>query len=55
MRFKRFLALGLVLGMSVLTVGCSKENSSNQDANSSATEVVEETNDTSDKQDKSAE
>lgn len=55
MRLKKFLALGLVLGMSVLAVGCSKKNSSNQDANTSATEVVEETNETSDNQEKRAE
>lgn len=55
MRLKRFVALGFVLGMSVLAVGCSKKNSSNQDANTSASKVVEETNETSDKQDMSTE
>lgn len=50
MRLKRVIALGLILGMSVLAVGCSKKENSNEDATTSATEVVEETNKTSDTQ-----
>lgn len=47
MRVKRIIALGLILGMSVLAVGCSKKDTENTDATSNATEVVEETNETS--------
>lgn len=54
MRFKKFIVFGLVLGMSVLAVGCSKKNA-NQDATTSATKKVEETNEISDKQEGSTE
>ena len=47
MRLKRVIALGLILGMSVLAVGCVKKDTENTDATSNATEVAEETNETS--------
>ena len=53
MRVKRIIALGLILGMSVLAVGCSKKDTENTDATSNATEVVEETNETSSTQEDS--
>lgn len=53
MRVKRVIALGLILGMSVLAVGCSKKDTENTDATSNATEVVEETNETSSTQEDS--
>lgn len=53
MRVKRVIALGLILGMSVLAVGCSKKDTENADATSNATEVVEETNETSSTQEDS--
>lgn len=53
MRLKRVIALGLILGMSVLAVGCSKKDTENTDATSNATEVVEETNETSSTQEDS--
>ncbi len=53
MRLKRVIALGLILGMSVLAVGCGKKGTENTDATSNATEVVEETNETSSTQEES--
>lgn len=55
MKLKRVIALGLLLGMSVLAVGCSKKEKANKDATSNATEVVDETEDTADKQEENAE
>lgn len=55
MKLKRVIALGLLLGMSVLAVGCSKKEKANEDATSNATEVVDETEDTADKQEENAE
>lgn len=55
MKLKRVIALGLLLGMSVLAVGCSKKEKANEDATSNATEVVDKTEDTADKQEENAE
>nr|WP_294487493.1 heme ABC transporter substrate-binding protein IsdE [uncultured Anaerosporobacter sp.] len=55
MKLKRVIALGLLLGMSVLAVGCSKKEKANKDTTSDATEVVDETEDTADKQEENAE
>lgn len=53
MKLKRFIAVGLILGMSVLAVGCSKKDTANADATSNATEVAEEKNETSSTQEES--
>ena len=55
MKLKRVIALGLVLGMSVLAVGCGKKEKANEDATSNATEAVDETEDTANKQEENAE
>lgn len=53
MKLKRFIAVGLILGLSVLAVGCSKKDTANADATSNATEVAEEKNETSSTQEES--